>query len=132
MVFINDVLLQHHDAKARSHREKVKRLLSQCLIRKGQLDLYFCNEISDEWGRYYDDYSLIWEHQKKDKKDLYYLLVRRFRNLENKENLKRLDNIIWGKSKLESGKIGLSVKRLMRFMDDKSQRDSSKPNFFLE
>ena len=133
MVFINDVLLQHHDAKARSHREKVKTLLSQCLIRKGQLDLYSNNKISDEWKRYYDDYSSIWERKKNSKKkDVYYLLVRRFRNLENKEKLKRLDKHISRKSKLVSGKIGLSVKRLMRFMDDKSQRDSLKPDFYLE
>ena len=130
-IFIEDVLLKHHDAKNRSHRREIYRSFSQCLIHRGLLDLYVDKEISKEWNRYYIDYKDIWEGQN-GQNDLHYLLVLRIKNVGTEKDPTDLKNLINKRVKYKSAKIKLGVKRLTRFVEDVSQGNSSKPDFFLE
>ena len=132
-IFINDVLLQHYDTRKRSYRKEVYRLLNHCLLRRGILDLHINNEISDEWKNYFKQYSFIFNFGKDGKNQIVnHFLILRMNKLGSDEDIKELDERIKKVLDINYERNKLSVIKMMKFMDDASQRDSSKPDFFLE
>ena len=132
-IFINDVLLQHYDSRKRSYRKEVYRLLNHCLLRRGILDLHINNEISDEWKNYFKQYSFIFNMRKDGKNQIVnHFLILRMNKLGSDVDIKKLDEGIIKELDKSYERKKLSVNKMIEFMDDASQRDSSKPDFFLE
>jgi len=132
-IFINDVLLQHYDTRKRSYRKEVYMLLNHCLLRRGILDLHINNEISDEWKNYFKQYSFIFNMRKDGKNQIVnHFLILRMNKLGSDVDIKELDEGIINELDINYERNKLSVIKMIEFMDDASQRDSSKPDFFLE
>ena len=132
-IFINDVLLQHYDTRKRSYRKEVYNLLNHCLLRRGILDLHINNEISGEWKNYYKQYSFIFDKKKDGKNQIVnHFLILRMNKLGSDVDIKKLDEGIINELDINYERNKLPVKKMIEFMDDASQRDSSKPDFFLE
>lgn len=130
MLFINDVLFRSRNSKKR-HRKKVYRLLNHSLLRRGILDLHINDKISDEWKKYYKDYQPCFDEQgAKNQVDLF--LIVRMHHLGTDKDVSKIDKRITEILDKNYERNELSVKKMMQFMDDESQRDTSTPDFFLE